>query len=70
MTRTKPSKNFFNIFLIVIKFGRLSTLPEREEQYHLAKSLTSTLEGRGHPEYKQSVLDSELWAMKLYQHCY
>ena len=64
VTRTKPPKNFFNMFLTV---GRLWILPERDEQYHRAKSLTNTLEGTGHPGYKHSAAEPILLDMNLYR---
>lgn len=43
-TRTKPPKKNFSM---VIRFGRLSSLPERDAQYHRAKSLTSAFRWNG-----------------------
>lgn len=67
VTRTKPPKNFFSMFLTVVKLGRWATLPERDEQYHQVKSFTRTFDGAGHLGYRHSLVELVLFDMKLYK---
>lgn len=62
--RTKPPNIFLRMFLTVVKFGRLASLPERDEQYHRTESLTRRFEGAGYSGYKRSVV--VLAFIKLY----
>lgn len=63
MTRTNPLKKILNIFLIVIKFNRLSIRFECKKQYHQTKFLINTLKNVKYFKYKQFAIE---FVWKLY----